>query len=255
MTTSVNSHSSNTHIHKHAHAPARPFSSEEQNSFLKQYDFLVLVDRSGSMKTVEDAADKITRWDIVKEQLKIIVDTATEYDSNGIDICFFGSETEWVEGVESEDRVTELFNKYKPSGCTNMARALNEAFDHHFACKESKLDQKTIILVITDGIPDNGHDIEASKKEVVNSIVKTTNKLAKDTLFKFKSPDGKTSRKTLEIGIRIFQVGADPSATRYLTNLDDHLTEAKADIVDTGNIEELTNKASVKNAFINAIFD
>jgi uncharacterized protein YegL len=238
----------------------RPKGEENQLTFLKEYDFFVLIDRSGSMRTVEDPKEKITRWDIVKEQLNVVVKQAAKLDENGIDVCFFSTDTEWHENIESEKKVNKLFNETGPSGWTNLAKAMNEVFEKHFDRSKAKakdgITQKSIVIVITDGIPNDGIDEVESQKQVIKSIVSATKKLSRKNFFPWIDPDTKkTCKKTTEIGIRFFQVGNDPKATEYLQKLDDELSEAKADIVDTGNIEELSSSASVREALINAIFD
>lgn len=230
----------------------KPKDEKAQREFLEQYDFFVLIDKSGSMSTQDSDSDKTSRWDIVKENLKLIVQCTTEYDADGLDVCFFNNATHWQYNVDSTNAVTSLFSKYHPEGSTNLARALDETFSEHFRRRKEKSpvkEQKSIVLIITDGLPDDQHAVR-------NVIIQNVKKLSKSLFFSFEDQGSKTaSLKTREIGIRFFQVGNDPQATRYLQHLDDHLQDAQVDIVDTGNIDELCNKASVREALVNSIFD
>ncbi|NGX58755.1 MAG: hypothetical protein K940chlam3_01663 [Chlamydiae bacterium] len=239
----------------------RPDSPEKQETFLKKYDFFVLIDRSGSMKSPIEEGEKDTRWETVKEYLKVIVSTAVEYDPDGVEVCFFDTRVEWIDrNVESASQVDEIFNGIGPRGVTNLADALNQTFTRHFDRKairhKEKEKQKSIVIVITDGIPFDGSSNERAKSNVNKAIVDATNRLSKRHMFRFKDRDTKKwVRTTTELGIRFFQVGDDKKATKYLKELDDDLSAAKADIVDTGDIEELTGADGVRNAFIDAIFN
>jgi len=240
----------------------RPDTPETKAAFLKKYDFFVLIDRSGSMNDpVEEGVDE-SRWEIVKEHLKVIVATAAEYDPDGVEVCFFDTNVVWIKGkVECASQVDDIFNKKAPRrGVANLADALQETFTRHFERKSIRRkageNQKSIVIVITDGIPNNGRSKTQGKADVNKAIVDATDRLSKRHMFRYKDPDTKKWVKTTtELGIRFFQVGDDKEATRYLKNLDDNLRAAKADIVDTGDIEELTGVDSVRNAFVDAIFN
>ena len=81
-------------------------------------------------------------------------------------------------------------------------------------------------------------------------------------MFDYPTKKGKTIKKTLELGVRFFQIGKDAKATQFLQQLDDHLGKTmkhnhldKIDIVDTGNLDEVTDRNQIAEAFVNAIFD
>ncbi len=229
--------------HYHAHKIHKPRSLEEQQAFLCGYDFMVLVDKSRSM-ALEDEKGR-TGWQETQEYLANIVQEAIKYDKHGIDACFFGSQTFWCKHVESEEKLVQTFDQMRPEGSANLADALQEAFNKHFKRKKENPDQKTILLVITEAAPDD-------KEKVENAIVACTQKINKKEIFHYHH-----HKKSLEIGIRFFHVGADQGAVAFLNELDGDLEKkgAKADIVDTGQVQELAGANLVREAFINALFE
>ncbi len=234
----------NEHLH--------PNTDAEKKAFLKKYDFFVLIDRSLSMNF------ELTRgngWSVARQSLSLIVKEAIKYDKDGIDLCFFGSEIQWIKKkIESEHQVNKIFDKIEPKGDTNLEAALKATFDTHFKRKEAKNKgkkepQQSIILVITDGEPDN-------KEKVKQAIIDCTKKISREAIFQYgKKSSVQKKNKTLEIGIRFFQVGKDKKAKEFLKNLHDDLIGAYADIVSTGLIKALKKKNGVRESFINAIFD
>lgn len=231
---------------------AKPQTPQERVLFLSQYDFMVLVDKSGSMKLQN-------RWSTLNEYIGFIAQDVAKYDKNGMDVCFFDDVTHWSKNVESASKVVNLFQKYNPEGGTATHLALEEAFHKHFHRKKDKASrnevQKTIILCFTDGEPND-------QSAVSKKIISAANKLDSSLMFEYTNTKGKTVKKTLELGVRFFQIGTDEKAKHFLHQLDNHLTKvmkkknmAKIDIVDTGNLEEVTDSNKIAEALVNAIFD
>ncbi|NGX58754.1 MAG: hypothetical protein K940chlam3_01662 [Chlamydiae bacterium] len=232
----------NTHI--------KPTTPEEQRAFLRGYDFFVLIDSSGSMKFDVERGCGESRWETVKEYLQFIVKEAVEFDPDGVEVCFFGTRVKWIKKpVESSESVNAAFNEIKkPRGSTNLTDALDETFKRHIDRKKSNPNQKSIILVITDGAANDPTKVESKVRGM-------TRKLDATKIFDCRNSTGETIKTTLEMGIRFFQVGDDEEAKDFLENLDENLKGAKADIVDTGDIEELTGSDGVRQALVNAIWE
>ncbi|CAF4228861.1 unnamed protein product, partial [Adineta steineri] len=58
---------------------------------LRDYEIVIVCDDSGSMKTEVDDTER-TRWDELREFVKIVLDIGVRYDSNGVDIYFLNRE-------------------------------------------------------------------------------------------------------------------------------------------------------------------
>ena len=110
---------------------SKPQTPAERTSFLSQYDFMVIVDKSGSMKFEN-------RWTHLQEYIGFIAEEAAIYDQNGLDLCFYDDVTHWKKNVESASKVVDLFKHYHPSDGTDTAKALEEAFHKHFHRKKRK---------------------------------------------------------------------------------------------------------------------
>lgn len=168
----------------------------------KEYDHILVLDKSGSMGEPSLTLEGKTRWDEAQEFTESYARFADSVDDDGLTVIPFSSHAEVYDGVHA-DKVHELFTKVRPGGGTNLAEALQRAFDKKFTAGK-----KAIIMVITDGEPDS----ESSVKSV---IVKAANKCEKET----------------DIGVQFVQIGNCEKAKQFLHNLDDNLKEAKYDIV------------------------
>lgn len=194
-------------------------------SVLSEYDFIVAIDKSGSMGT-EDMGGR-SRWDYMKETATAFTRDVCKIDSDGIGVVLFGGSS-----VVSEDgcdvaKIEELFMAHRPNGGTPMHLALNEAFK--LAGKSAK---KDFIVVFTDGVPDDPLATAEALKRQAN---------------KQESDDACT--------VLFVQVGHDASAARYLKSLDDDLKGAKFDIVDAKTIDELEKFSSTADLVMAAIND
>lgn len=183
---------------------------------LRNFDFKIAVDKSGSMSG--------KRWKRAHEISKAIVAVCEQYDSDGIDLYVFDSKVTEFKNTTS-GKVDEIFRTVTPSGGTMMAPVFEAALPKYFQKKgflsgifQKKEDEtKPVILIIfTDGEP-------YDRTETMNSIISITKQIQ--------------SRE--EVGISILQVGDDRDATKFLEFLDDNLVKngAKFDIVDTKTYE------------------
>jgi hypothetical protein len=129
---------------------------------LSRFDIVALFDDSGSMSTMIDGFAYInkTRWHELMESAQMVVDIATCFDADGIDAYFLNFDT--YRQINSFDQISTIFNRV-PSGTTNISSKLNEIYRN----KESVLREKELlILVFTDGEPNNGDSFNNLRKTV-----------------------------------------------------------------------------------------
>jgi Mg-chelatase subunit ChlD len=169
----------------------------------KEYDFILCVDQSGSMGEDSLVLEGRTKWDEAQEFTEAFARFAEQSDDDGITLIKFSSDVRVVDGVKA-DQVHELFTKNRPHGGTNLAGALDAAFAKKFSSSK-----KAIILVVTDGAPDQPSAVQ-------KSIIAATKKIENDS----------------QINILIVQFGDDPAATKFLDSLDNGLNGAQFDVVN-----------------------
>jgi Mg-chelatase subunit ChlD len=193
---------------------------------LSEYDFIVVIDTSGSMGSPVKAGNPRTRWDAMQESVGVFVRDIEKFDSDGIDVVQLGSGVKSWQGVTSA-KVDEMFASLSPRGSTPLAEALTEALK--LAGKSNK---KDFIIVFTDGVPD---DQAAAAKVIV------------DASHKQETDDALT--------ILFVQVGDDAGAAAYLTKLDDNLKGAKFDIVDAKTMAQAEQFSTTADLVLAAITD
>lgn len=179
------------------------------DNVLSEYDFIVVLDASGSM-SAEDMPGGKSRWNYMQESLLAFTRDVQKIDSDGIGLVVFsGQGIDSHDGVTA-DKVSEIFATRSPRGSTPLAEGLQAALN--LAGKSAK---KDFIMVFTDGEPDD-------KAAAARVLVEASK--AQDT------DDALT--------VLFVQVGRDAGATAYLQKLDDNLVGAKWDIVDCKTIAE-----------------
>jgi Mg-chelatase subunit ChlD len=190
---------------------------------LSEYDFIVVVDKSGSMGEPWKGR---TRWEAMQESVMTFVRDVEKFDADGIDVVELGGDCLTHQGVTSQ-KVRDMFATMSPRGGTPLAQALTNALK--CAGKSAK---KDFIIVFTDGVPDNG-------AEAADVIRRQANAQETD--------DACT--------ILFVQVGDDAAASRYLRSLDDDLKGAKFDIVDAKTIDEAEKFSTTADLILAAIAD
>jgi Mg-chelatase subunit ChlD len=192
---------------------------------LSEYDFVVVIDKSGSMGEPNKLGSSVTRWDAVQESAMTFIRDVEKFDSDGLGLVLFsGAGVASHDGVTS-DKIREIFATNSPRGSTPLAEALTAAL-----ALAGKSDKKDFIVVFTDGVPD---DRAAAAKVIA------------DASHKQETDDALT--------ILFIQVGSDASATAYLKSLDDDLKSAKFDIVDAKTQAEADAFTSTGELVIAAI--
>lgn len=179
-------------------------------------NYVVCIDRSGSMGESVGKGSPVTRWDAVKEYALTMARECEKFDDDGIDVYLFNTKFEKFPNTTA-DKVDDIFKKNSPMGGTNFVPVLQDVFNCHFASNKP-----TTVLVFTDGEPSDG---ATGQKAVAKLLIDTANKLEGDA----------------ELGISFIQIGRDPAATAFLKKLDDDLQSAgaKFDIVDAKTCDDL----------------
>lgn len=192
---------------------------------LTEYDFIVVIDASGSMST-PDVKGR-TRWAAVQETAEQFTRDLAAIDSDGIGLVIFnGQAVQSFDGVDAA-KLTKAFTGTSPRSSTPLAEALTEALK-----LAGKSDKKDFIIVFTDGVPD---DKAAAAKVIVDAANRQETDDALTILF--------------------VQVGSDAAATAYLRELDDNLKGAKFDIVDAKTVQEAEAFATTADLVLAAIND
>lgn len=176
---------------------------------LSEYDFVAVVDASGSMGETDMPGNK-SRWDYMQETVTAFARDLSAIDSDGIGLVTFGGSNITSNDGVTADAVKDIFASRRAAGGTPLAEALTAALK-----LAGKSDKKDFIVVFTDGIPD---DKAAAAKVIVNASNQQETDDALTILF--------------------VQVGKDAGAAAYLRSLDDDLNGAKFDIVDAKTLDE-----------------
>ncbi|BAB73809.1 vWA domain-containing protein [Anabaena sp. FACHB-709] len=196
-------------------------------------DYTLIIDKSGSMSTPDQAGGR-SRWEIAQESTLALARKCEQFDPDGITVYLFSGKFKRYDDVTSA-KVAQIFLENDPAGTTNLAGVLQDALNNYFqrkAAGKTKPNGETI-LVITDGEPDD-------RKAVFETIIHATRQMERDE----------------ELGISMIQVGSDAQATKFLKALDDQLQSvgAKFDICDTITLEDLEDM-SLADVLMNAITD
>jgi uncharacterized protein with von Willebrand factor type A (vWA) domain len=201
-------------------------------SMLENRDYTLIIDKSGSMSTRDQAGGK-SRWQAVQESALALANKCQELDPDGITVYIFASRFKRYDNVTGS-KVEQIFRENDPVGGTNLTAVLQDAINNYLA-RRSRGETKTgeTILVITDGEPDD-------RKSVFEVIINATKQLSNGE----------------ELAISFIQVGNDPQASQFLKALDDQLTGvgAKFDIVDTVTVQDMEDM-SLSEVLLNAILD
>jgi hypothetical protein len=204
-----------------------------RNIMMSDRDYTLIIDKSGSMSTPDQAGGR-SRWEIAQESTLALARKCEQYDPDGITVYVFAGKFKRYDDVTSA-KVTQIFQENDPAGTTNLAAVLQDATNNYFqrkAAGKSKPNGETI-LVITDGEPDD-------RKAVFEVIISATRQMDRDE----------------ELGISMIQVGSDAQATKFLKALDDQLqgVGAKFDICDAITLDDMEDM-SLADILMNAITD
>lgn len=116
---------------------------------LTKYDHVLLVDKSGSMSTV-DAGSKgnKSRWADAEETTEALAREMAKYDSDGITVGVFNSKLVLFQNITGgDDKVKQIFSENSPSGGTDTALALKTVIDQYLTAKKANAETAKPILV------------------------------------------------------------------------------------------------------------
>lgn len=200
---------------------------------MQDRDYTLIIDKSGSMSTPDQAGAR-SRWDAAQESTLALARKCEQFDPDGITVYLFSSRFKRYDNVTSS-KVEQIFQENDPAGTTNLAGVLQDAIAHYFqnkAAGQTKAGGETI-LVVTDGEPDD-------RKAVMRAIIEASRQMDRDE----------------ELAISLIQVGSDATATRFLKALDDELqgAGAKFDICDAITIDDMADM-TLAEVLLNAIND
>lgn len=194
---------------------------------LSEFDFVLVLDASGSMAEPVKAGDphSPSRWLSAQESILGLAREIGKIDADGLDVVVFnGVGVQSFSGVTA-DKVKDVFASCRPASTTPLHDALTAALK-----LAGKSDKKDLVIVLTDGVPDD-------RAKAAQVIVDAANGINQDD----------------ELTILFIQVGDDAGATQYLQGLDDHLTGAKFDIVDVKTVAEVDRFHNVTDLILAAI--
>jgi uncharacterized protein with von Willebrand factor type A (vWA) domain len=199
---------------------------------LAQRDYTLIIDKSGSMYTADQAGGK-SRWATIQESTIALAHKCESLDPDGITVYVFSGRFKRFDKVTAA-KVDQIFQENEPSGSTNLAGVLQDAVNQYFAKKaKGEATAGETIVVVTDGEPDD-------RRAVFEVIIKASQQMDKDE----------------ELAISFIQIGKDTQATRFLKALDDDLqgVGAKFDIVDVVTIDDMEDM-TLTEVLMNAIAD
>ena len=110
----------------------------EKLDILSNFETVLIIDDSGSMNTP-------TRWEELKEVVRIVIRIATIFDEDGIDINFLNRQN--YENVKNLATVDYILNE-QPYGLTPLNRVLEEVL-----FKYQNSNKPVLIVIATDGLP------------------------------------------------------------------------------------------------------
>lgn len=176
-----------------------------------EFDYMFLIDASGSMANESSRYPGKTRWQELQETCFGLASEVNKIDSDGIDVIVFGGTVETFTNVTPQ-KIASVFSSRSPRGGTPLHLALDVVVK-----RQKTTGKNTVAFVFTDGEPDD-------QMKVMRLIVDASKKLDRDEQLTF----------------LFIQIGKDPNASKFLQVLDDDLEKAgaKFDIVDTVSSEQ-----------------
>lgn len=177
---------------------------------LKASDFILVLDHSGSMGEASTRRMDMNKWTELREDTTAIAREAGKHDDDGLTVIAFSSAAKAYDGVTA-DKVAQLFTEVSPRGSTNLIDGLALAID-----KARVSAKNAIILVFTDGVPDDA----AGAYALINAAGKELGRP--------------------KLGFTFVQVGNDPGAAAFLQKLNDNLTVDVVAVASAADAEGLS---------------
>ncbi len=130
---------------------------------LANHDLTIIIDRSGSM-TVKDCPEGLSRWQWCSRQASQLAEAASQAASK-ITLMLFNEDLQIFDNLNPK-AIPAIFANYKPSGGTTLGNPLVAQLDRYFATRGRPL----IVVVITDGIPQDTMDLPAIIRDASDSL-------------------------------------------------------------------------------------
>lgn len=205
---------------------------------LKDRSYTIIIARSGVSR--ERNHPWFNEWVDAQASLIDLAKKCQEFDSDGLTIYEASSYLKKYEKA-TVNRLADLLQENNRSCVTNVieinvVEAVANVLNRYFERKENNLTKPKgeIVIVVLDK-----HGIDGIG-DIQQLIIKSTQKMD----------------YAEELGITFIQIGDDATTRRFMTGLDDDLTQvgAKFDIVDTKYWHEV-KRTSISQFLIDAIFD
>jgi hypothetical protein len=194
--------------------------TDSETKVLKDSNFAILVDASGSMGNNVDSSGK-SRWKWCSENISDFADVAESIAGRRIMLVPFNDKFDIRRNCNSES-IRALFEQEVARGGTNIATPLEAVVNEYLA---SKSPEPLIVAVITDGEPTVGPDVSQTIKDLTQRL---------------SGPK--------QVKLVFFCIAADYGAERLMTHLDLDLYRegAKYDIVSSYKFGELQRMGLAK---------
>eukprot|EP00428_Durinskia_dybowskii_P027921 CAMPEP_0170240408 /NCGR_PEP_ID=MMETSP0116_2-20130129/19962_1 /TAXON_ID=400756 /ORGANISM="Durinskia baltica, Strain CSIRO CS-38" /LENGTH=267 /DNA_ID=CAMNT_0010491227 /DNA_START=58 /DNA_END=861 /DNA_ORIENTATION=- len=118
---------------------------------LSDYEIAVIMDDSSAMLEKADDAPGMnnnrTRWDEARDNVRFIVDIASCFETDGVDVVFLNRSP--VMGAKDSAALATSFET-PPSGTTPLTGAVEQL------AKRKVGERKALLFIITAGVPDGG---------------------------------------------------------------------------------------------------
>ena len=101
---------------------------------IQERDYTLIIDKSGSMSTPDQAGGK-SRWEIMQESTLALARKCEQFDPDGMTVYLFSGKFKRFDDVTSQ-KVAQIFMENDPAGTTNLAAVLKDATDDYFKRKE-----------------------------------------------------------------------------------------------------------------------
>lgn len=159
---------------------------------LKAYDIVMIADDSGSMRREDPGMPaKSNRWTELEKSLRLIVSLGTCFDHDGLDIYFLNRGA--IKGIKDPD--TDAASKAKldkafadpPARQTPLSKTLATVVsDRNAAVKANPAlkDKPVLLMIFTDGAPDEGADVFGKNLEEVLSGYGESNEFGTSLKFR-----------------------------------------------------------------------
>lgn len=161
----------------------------------------------------------ITRWEWCRRQTMHVASQLSRMPGSNLKLVLFDDRVTEFDNVSIES-VSDIFNRYKPSGGTNATKALKTAIQEYFDRQRDLGRTRPLsVVVITDGAP-------SSPRSLKDLLIETSMKL--------NNPN--------EMQVSFLQIGSDSQGNQLLPELDLGLVPegAKFDIVSSRSFNSVS---------------